>query len=297
VHAAACILQVFKLKGADRKHKQDREKVQKRTPMEQEKYSQQYECTVLTDLSVDSIYIPPSRGISPIQSDNESLNSVAKATVKASSLPPSTAANRVDDSSAIPTSVARVGVGVVPVNWVAPSQPLSETKTWKRVLPGNANPDTVATWLAYHRYNEHLKTFQNCDAQDLLRFAKSELVQIVGPIDGIRLYNDLHLTPVSPRLVLYIAQKDDSIFNPILLREVTTLELGKTLASTFKILEKYTMKIIASGPNKIPVRMTDEYLRYQDAESAYLVTFLYDETMGMCTAHLEGVTFHQQQQT
>ena len=59
------------------------------------------------------------------------------------------------------------------------------------------------------------------------------------------------------------------------------------------------MKIIASGPNKIPVRMTDEYLRYQDAESAYLVTFLYDETIGMCTAHLEGVTFHhvQQQQT
>ena len=55
------------LLGADRKHKQDREKVQKRTPMEQEKYSQQYECTVLTDLSVDSIYIPPSRGISPIQ--------------------------------------------------------------------------------------------------------------------------------------------------------------------------------------------------------------------------------------
>ena len=30
LHAGACILQVFKLKGADRKHKQDREKVSKR---------------------------------------------------------------------------------------------------------------------------------------------------------------------------------------------------------------------------------------------------------------------------
>ena len=28
------------------------------------------------------------------------------------------------------------------------------------------------------RYTEHLKTFQNCDAQDLLRFAKSELIQV-----------------------------------------------------------------------------------------------------------------------
>jgi len=44
IHAAACILQVFKLKGADRKHKQDREKVQKRTASEQEKFSQQFEC-------------------------------------------------------------------------------------------------------------------------------------------------------------------------------------------------------------------------------------------------------------
>jgi hypothetical protein len=53
--------------GADRKHKQDREKVMKRPITEQEKFSPQYDCTVLTDLSVDSIYIPPSRGISPVQ--------------------------------------------------------------------------------------------------------------------------------------------------------------------------------------------------------------------------------------
>ena len=36
-----------------------------------DKFSPQCECTVLTDLSVDSIYIPNSRGVSPIQSDGE----------------------------------------------------------------------------------------------------------------------------------------------------------------------------------------------------------------------------------
>ncbi len=35
LYAAGCILQVFKLKGADRKHKQDRDKIQKRPPSEQ----------------------------------------------------------------------------------------------------------------------------------------------------------------------------------------------------------------------------------------------------------------------
>lgn len=50
LHAAACQIKVFKLKGADRKHKQDREKIMKRPPGEQEKYQRSYECTVLNDV-------------------------------------------------------------------------------------------------------------------------------------------------------------------------------------------------------------------------------------------------------
>ena len=60
LHAAGCVLQVFKLKGADRKHKQDREKVSKRPPAEQEKFAPSYDCTVLTNLAVDNIYVPPA---------------------------------------------------------------------------------------------------------------------------------------------------------------------------------------------------------------------------------------------
>lgn len=55
IHAAACQIKVFKLKGADRKHKQDREKIQKRPPSEQEKYQPSYECTILNDISSDMI--------------------------------------------------------------------------------------------------------------------------------------------------------------------------------------------------------------------------------------------------
>lgn len=52
LHAAACQIKVFKLKGADRKHKQDREKILKRPASEQDKYQPSYECTVLNDVSV-----------------------------------------------------------------------------------------------------------------------------------------------------------------------------------------------------------------------------------------------------
>lgn len=55
IHAAACQIKVFKLKGADRKHKQDREKIQKRPISEQEKYQPSYECTILNDISSESL--------------------------------------------------------------------------------------------------------------------------------------------------------------------------------------------------------------------------------------------------
>lgn len=58
IHAAACQIKVFKLKGADRKHKQDREKIQKRTAAEKEKYQPSYECTILNDIPND--FLNPS---------------------------------------------------------------------------------------------------------------------------------------------------------------------------------------------------------------------------------------------
>ncbi|GFG39748.1 hypothetical protein Cfor_08772, partial [Coptotermes formosanus] len=59
LHAAACQIKVFKLKGADRKHKQDREKILKRPPLEQEKFQPSYDCTVFNDIATESLNSTP----------------------------------------------------------------------------------------------------------------------------------------------------------------------------------------------------------------------------------------------
>merc|ERR1719270_1767875 len=79
LHAASCILQIFKLKGADRKHKQDRDKIHKRPFAEQEKFSPSYECTVLTDLPPEHIYVPSSN-------NSSSNNSTSNTTMPLASL-------------------------------------------------------------------------------------------------------------------------------------------------------------------------------------------------------------------
>lgn len=136
-----------------------------------------------------------------------------------------------------------------------------------------------------------MKTFQNYDSRDILRLSKDDLVQMVGLMDGVRLFNDLHMKPVAPRLTIYIAQKGDSVFHPFLLEDVTVLELIKLIAHTFEIPEAFLAKIVMSGPNKILVRMTDEYLRYQVPDSAFHLHIEYDDNGESCTVYLEPISF------
>nr|CAG4641912.1 EOG090X0AJ3 [Eurycercus lamellatus] len=56
LHVAGCQIKVFKLKGADRKHKQDREKIFKRPIAEQEKYQPSCECTILAEIPLELVY-------------------------------------------------------------------------------------------------------------------------------------------------------------------------------------------------------------------------------------------------
>lgn len=60
-------MKVFKLKGADRKHKQDRERIQKRPVTEQDKYQRSYDCTILNDISSESLVTSSIGSYSPEQ--------------------------------------------------------------------------------------------------------------------------------------------------------------------------------------------------------------------------------------
>merc|ERR1719450_1103268 len=294
LHAGACILQVFKLKGADRKHKQDRDKISKRPDAVKDKYSPQYECTVLSDLSVDNIYIPNSEGVSPIQSDveignnntsvaglsrislassgnNSSMNHSSGSGVTSSVKVISNSLSNLSKSSSreespLKTTVCQSGLGTM----VSTGPPPGDNKTWKIVLPANATWETTSGWLAYNRYGQYIKTFSNFDARDMLRLTKDELTKMIGLVDGVRLFNDLHLKPVSPRLTLYLAKKGESLFHPLLLQDVTVQELIRSISDILETPAAPSLQtVVIQGPNKINVKLTDEYLRNQPFDSAF----------------------------
>uniref|UniRef100_A0A3Q2XGT7 Upstream-binding protein 1 n=1 Tax=Hippocampus comes TaxID=109280 RepID=A0A3Q2XGT7_HIPCM len=71
LHSASCQIKVFKPKGADRKQKTDREKMEKRSAQEKEKYQPSYDTTILSECSPwpDSAYVAPNQAqLSPTAS-------------------------------------------------------------------------------------------------------------------------------------------------------------------------------------------------------------------------------------
>uniref|UniRef100_A0AAQ6AEZ4 Upstream-binding protein 1 n=1 Tax=Amphiprion ocellaris TaxID=80972 RepID=A0AAQ6AEZ4_AMPOC len=67
LHSASCQIKVFKPKGADRKQKTDREKMEKRTPQEKEKYQPSYDTTILSECSPwpDNAYASTNQAATP----------------------------------------------------------------------------------------------------------------------------------------------------------------------------------------------------------------------------------------
>ena len=110
---------------------------------------------------------------------------------------------------------------------------------------------------------------------------------------------------LAPRLILYLAQRGETVFSPVLLLEVTVAELISSVAELLQVDDfvKYKgfhnnqsfpqvpvglfNKVIIVGPKKIQIKLTDDFLRYQRPDSAFHYNLVHEE--GTCTIQMEPV--------
>jgi len=245
-HSASCQVKVFKPKGADRKHKTDREKMEKRSEAEKEKYQPSYECTVLAEIPLEQAlqyldnikqqelkldsdnvfsreYPFPRGGVARSATHQRagsdiSDNSDNPMTPKqASGSPPLRNFQYIADSSSsenrgdLPktSSWSSFNGDVTPVNsWV----PKIENKkhdtqpSQVNLLSPTASAGQVSHWLKNNRFAGYVSTFSSFSGADLLRLSRDDLIQICGLADGIRLDNALQSKKVRPRLTIYVCQ-------------------------------------------------------------------------------------------
>ncbi|XP_055536550.1 transcription factor CP2-like protein 1 isoform X4 [Wyeomyia smithii] len=248
LHAAACQIKVFKLKGADRKHKQDREKILKRPPAEQDKYQRSCECTFLTDITTESMFTPLvgsyspehiKRNISPllvapaspvqinklenIMSSfcNAPTTPTSKTAVMAAAVAAAVSSNPIAISNVSSTnSICKL----MDQNVLSPPQVSVEMDDFVPNITKDSSPSSLSQWLSYHRLSVYAKTFAQFSGSDLLRMSKDDLCKICGLADGIRMFNILHSKAITPRLTIYVCL-ESNMYHAIYLHANTLPEL------------------------------------------------------------------------
>ncbi|XP_038616236.1 upstream-binding protein 1 isoform X2 [Tachyglossus aculeatus] len=275
LHSASCQIKVFKPKGADRKQKTDREKMEKRTAHEKEKYQPSYDTTILTECSpwpdTPTTYVNSSPTPTPtFTSTQHNTYSVP------------------DSNSSSPN---HQGDGILQGSGeqLYPSATIQETQQW----------------LLKHRFSTYARLFSNFSGADLLKLTREDLVQICGPADGIRLYNALKSRSVRPRLTIYVCQEqarsgssssssssssgggsggapqerqreaDASnaslyVYHAIYLEEMAALEVTRKLALVFNIPLHQINQVYRQGPTGIHVLVSDQMVQNFQDESCFL---------------------------
>ncbi|XP_056154097.1 upstream-binding protein 1 isoform X1 [Lampris incognitus] len=308
LHSASCQIKVFKPKGADRKQKTDREKMEKRTAQEKEKYQPSYDTTILSEMRLEPIIedagdhelkksskrtLPADCGdslakrgscspwpdtayVSTNQAATPSFTSAPLSTYTASSVP--------DSDSSSPNHQA---------------DPVSHGNT-EQLSPTASIQDTQK-WLVKNRFNSYTRLFSHFSGSDLLKLTRDDLVQICGPADGIRLFNALKSRSVRPRLTVYVCQESPSespllerrgnnengdhsnpsslyVYHALYLEELTAAELISKMACVCSVPLGKINQVYRQGPTGIHILLSDQMVYNLSDESCFLISTLKDES-------------------
>ncbi|XP_069684984.1 upstream-binding protein 1 isoform X2 [Periplaneta americana] len=293
LHAAACQIKVFKLKGADRKHKQDREKILKRPPLEQEKFQPSYDCTVLNDIPTDSLTTTPLT--SAVTSTSPSAANFSPQPDTHGNQPRGGRGTPTGNSAVTPVAIVTAkeeprsqpvvtnlsALPAPPTNAVLPdSQPLStELPLYLQPLPSEATAQQTAQWLQSNRFGGYLRVFASFSGADILRLSRDDLIQICGLADGIRLFNALHSKAIAPRLTLYLCVEQSAVYHALYLDSLSCAEMASKLAQMMGITPDQIHDIYVQGPGGIHVLITDDVVRNIKDEAMFTIEILQDQSV------------------
>uniref|UniRef100_A0A8C3QS89 Transcription factor CP2 n=1 Tax=Cyanoderma ruficeps TaxID=181631 RepID=A0A8C3QS89_9PASS len=240
LHSASCQIKVFKPKGADRKQKTDREKMEKRTPHEKEKYQPSYETTILTECSPwpEVTYVPnaPSPGF------NSAHSGFA-----------------IGDGSGSPSHQPDPPAPLADVSTspVSPLSPQTLLPTW--------TPQEAQQWLHRNRFSTFSRLFRNFSGESRPSPGPGHLTWAGSP----QLGGSLHLGWVtSPGLV----------YHAVYLEELTAAELTEKVAQLFRVPAQHIQHIYKQGPTGIHVLVSDEMIQNFQDESCFVLDTMKAET-------------------
>ncbi|XP_024141866.1 transcription factor CP2-like protein 1 isoform X3 [Oryzias melastigma] len=278
VHSSSCQIKVFKPKGADRKLKTDREKMERKSSLDREKYQVSHETTLLKECSP----WPDTLSLS-----NQSTASTLSPIYHSSPTP----STHVDGNN----SPNQQGEVFMP-------------GCFDHLLP-SSSPQNTQQWLHRHRFSPFSRLFSSFSVSDqtsrtlaaeeeivdvfsgsdLLRMSREDLIQICGPADGIRLFNTMKGRCIQPRLTIYVCQQQSrnqtsvkpgaaDVYHALYLEELTLVDLSEKIASLFHISPQQITHIYRQKTPGILIMVSDETVQNFKEEASFIISAIRDES-------------------
>jgi len=265
---AGCQIKVFRAKGANRKLKLEREKHEGLSKKDAEQVQPSCDVTIfnmfdpLLSLNRKSSEASISTtndlcGISPTSSQLDRLN-------------------LLHNSSA--SSICSIAT--------TPRASLYDI-SFNDTLSANLDVQETQQWLTYNRFHNYLQSFANFTGADLLRLSRSDLIQVCGPADGIRLNNAIQARASRPLLTMYVSpewhQSESGMreYHAMFLEQLTVEDLKKKLAKKCCIEENKIAAILKQGPTGIHIHIDDDVVRNFVDEAHHVVEVVKDPLTGM----------------
>ncbi|GIY89490.1 hypothetical protein CDAR_478803 [Caerostris darwini] len=261
LHSASCQIKVFKPKGADRKHKTDREKMCKRLQCDKEKYHPQYDYTVFRDLCLSDSWatIPTnisnyiSAGTSPTPSSPVS-SGCSPQSPPLECLLDSPQKDCYDGPQATSTTDTREAIE-------------SYSEKTACISHESTTAECIA-WLQKHMFGNYVQDFSNFTGADILNLNRADLIDICGAANGIRLYNSLHKKGY---LTTYVRLPTQKAYSAIYLKSTRVIEFVTKIKSFCGLPNEYNCEFFVSGPAGTRVVVTDEVVGNMLQDSLFVI--------------------------
>lgn len=309
LHSASCQIKVFKPKGADRKQKTDKDKMDKRSAPEKLKYQPSYDSTLLSECTPSHVTNDKSQTSEIDNSNNTANNNTVDLTNQSSSSTHQRHPTEMVNYSILPNNTAEgrhmiehhhqqtsnsPSINHIHNNFSPDPSKSSYINSNKSQCSSSSSHDTLVTsstvadtqdWLKRNRFTSFIKMFANFAGRDLLTLSRDDLTQICGRADGIRLFNALRVKALHPRLTLFLTVasanedgNDMDIYQAFYLERATLSELEIAIESCLLSFNDISPRIarILYQPQKsnIHVIVTDQVVAVMKDETSFSIHLL-----------------------
>uniref|UniRef100_A0A672LLY8 Upstream-binding protein 1 n=1 Tax=Sinocyclocheilus grahami TaxID=75366 RepID=A0A672LLY8_SINGR len=251
LHSASCQIKVFKPKGADRKQKTDREKMEKKTVQEKEKYQPSYDTTILSECSPwpDNAYVNPNTAATP------------------------TFTSSTHTYSSSSTSLS-------------PTASIQDTQKW--LLKNRFN--SYSRIFTHFSGSDLLKLtredlVQICGAADGIRLYNALKSRAVRP--RLTVYVSLEASQSeSPLLEKRGHSKNGEhssptsipVYHALYLEEMTACELTRKISSVLSLPLSHISQVYKQGPTGIHILLSDQMVYNFPDESSFIASTIQGKT-------------------